>query len=81
MSKCPTQEQLLQDVLSDLSWFEIAEKYGYTDARFLRKKAAQWGFPPRRKILKPTKEELSDMLYRQNMNPYRSLYGIWMTVH
>jgi hypothetical protein len=37
MSKCPSKEQLLQDVLSDLSWFAIAEKYGYTDARFLQK--------------------------------------------
>jgi hypothetical protein len=71
MSKCPTKEQLLQDILSDLSWFEIAEKYGYTDARFLRKKAAQWDLPPRRKILKPTKAELSDMLYNRNMNPYQ----------
>ena len=31
MSKCPTKEQLLQDILSDLSWFEIAEKYGLAD--------------------------------------------------
>ena len=71
MGKCPPKEQLLQDVLSDLSWFEIAEKYGYTDSRFLRKKAAQWGLPPRRKILKPTKEELADMLYVKNMSPYQ----------
>lgn len=71
MSKCPTKEQLLSDVISDLTWRDIAEKYGYTDARFLRKKADQWGLPPRRKILKPTKEELSDMLYRQNMTPYQ----------
>lgn len=69
MSKCPTKDQLLQDVLSDLSWFEIAEKYGYTDPRFLRKKATQWGLPQRRKILKPTKEELADLLYRRNMTP------------
>ncbi len=71
MSKCPSKEQLLQDVLSDLSWFEIAEKYGYTDARFLRKKAAQWNLPPRRQILKPSKEELSDMLYNRHMSPYQ----------
>ena len=69
MSKCPTKDQLLQDVLSDLSWFEIAEKYGYTNPRFLRKKATQWGLPQRRKILKPTKEELADLLYRRNMTP------------
>lgn len=71
MSKCPTQDQLLKDILSDLSWFEIAEKYGYSDARFLRKKAKQWGLPSRRKILKPTKEALSNMLYKQNMSPYQ----------
>lgn len=69
MSKCPSKEQLLQDVLSDLSWLEIAEKYGYSDARFLRKKAREWNFPPRRFILKPSKELLSDMLYRQRMTP------------
>lgn len=69
MSKCPTKDQLYQDFLSDLSWFEIAEKYGYTDSRFLRKKAVQWGLPPRRKILKPTKSELSAMLYEQHMTP------------
>lgn len=69
MSKCPAKEQLLQDVLSDLSWSDIAEKYGYSDARFLRKKAVQWGLPPRRKILKPTKDELSDMIFNQHMTP------------
>jgi hypothetical protein len=71
MTKCPTKEQLLQDILSDLSWFEIAEKYGYTDARFLRKKAALWDLPPRRKILKPTKSELSTMIYDQHLTPYQ----------
>lgn len=69
MSKCPSKEQLLQDVFSDLSWLEIAEKYGYSDARFLRKKAREWNLPPRRVILKPSKELLSDMLYRQEMTP------------
>lgn len=70
MSKCPTREQLLMDVLSDLPWSAIAEKYGYSDARFLRKKATQWGLPPRRKLLKPSKEQLSDMLFNRNMTPY-----------
>lgn len=69
MTKCPSKEQLLQDVISDLPWSAIAEKYGYADARFLRKKAVQWGLPPRRRILKPTKEQLSKMLYDQHMTP------------
>lgn len=71
MSKCPTRDELLLDVLSDRSWASIAEKYGYSDARFLRKKAKLWDLPPRRKILKPTKEQLFDMLYNRNMTPYQ----------
>ena len=71
MSKCPSRDQLLQDILSELSWAEIAEKYGYTDTRFLRKKAKQWNLPPRRKILKPSKETLSDMLFSRHMTPYQ----------
>ena len=71
MSKCPTKDQLLQDVLSDLPWSAIAGKYGYSDARFLRKKAKQWDLPARRIIRKPSKEQLSDMLYHQNMTPYQ----------
>lgn len=71
MSKCPTRDQLLQDVLSDLSWSAIAEKYGYSDPRFLRKKAKQWDLPPKRTILKPSKEVLSQMLYEKNMTPYQ----------
>jgi LAGLIDADG DNA endonuclease family len=70
MSKKPTKEQLLQDVLSDLTWQQIAEKYGYTDSRFLRKLAKRWDLPPRRKILKPTKEQLEDMIIRKGMTPY-----------
>lgn len=69
MSKCPTRDQLFLDITSELSWFEIAEKYAYSDSRFLRKKAKQWELPQKRKILKPTKEVLSDMLYRQKLNP------------
>lgn len=70
MSKCPSKDQLLLDVLSELPWSAIAEKYGYSDARFLRKKAKQWNLPPRRTILKPGKEQLSEMLYQKNMTPY-----------
>lgn len=70
MSKCPTKAELLADVLSNRTWAGIADKYGYTDARFLRKKAKQWGLPPRRTILKPDKEALSDMLYNRHMTPY-----------
>ena len=69
LSKCPSREELLQDVLSDRSWASIAEKYGYSDPRFLRKKAATWGLPPRRKMLKPSREVLADMLYHQHMSP------------
>ena len=70
MSKCPEKDQLYLDILSDLPWSAIAEKYGYSDARFLRKKAKQWGLPQRRVILKPSKEQLEDMLFTQHMNPY-----------
>lgn len=70
MTKCPTKDQLYLDVISDLPWSAIAEKYGYTDARFLRKKARLWGLPTRRIILKPSKEQLADMLYVQHKNPY-----------
>lgn len=69
MSKCPTKDQLFLDVVSDLPWSAIAEKYGYADARFLRKKAKQWGLPTRRVILKPTKEQLEDMILSQHKTP------------
>lgn len=69
MSKCPNRDQLFLDVTSELSWFEIAQKYNYSDARFLRKKAKQWGLPPKRTILKPSKKALADMLYRQQLTP------------
>ena len=29
--KAPTKEQLLADVLSNATWNEIAQKYGYSD--------------------------------------------------
>ncbi len=52
--KAPSREQLLADVLSDAKWSEIAEKYGYSDARFLRKLARRYGLPQRRIIRKPS---------------------------
>ena len=70
MSKCPTKDQLYLDVISDLPWSAIAEKYGYSDARFLRKKAKQWGLPARRIILKPAKEQLEELILSQQKTPY-----------
>ena len=70
MSKCPTKDQLYLDVISDLPWSAIAGKYGYSDARFLRKKAKQWGLPKRRTILKPSKEQLEDLILSQHKTPY-----------
>ena len=70
MSKCPTKDQLYLDVISDLPWSAIAEKYGYSDPRFLRKKAKQWGLPPRRTILKPSKAQLEEMILSRGMTPY-----------
>ncbi|WP_108669550.1 hypothetical protein [Peribacillus acanthi] len=66
--KKPTKEQLMEDVLSDLSWQQIAEKYGYTDSRFLRKWAKIWDLPPRRKFIKPSKEQLVDLIFNQKLN-------------
>ncbi len=42
--KAPTKEQLLADVLSNATWNEIAQKYGYSDPRFLRKLARRYRF-------------------------------------
>lgn len=67
--KCPTKEQLYADVISDLSWSEIASKYGYTSPTFLRKKARLWNLPQRRVILKPSKEELENLIVNQNLSP------------
>lgn len=60
---------LLADVLSDASWQEIAEKYGYSDARFLRKLARRYGLPPRRQILKPSETELRKMILDEGLTP------------
>lgn len=67
--KAPSREQLLSDVMSDLTWKEIAEKYGYSDARFLRKLSNRYGFPKRRKILKPSESELRGMIISENLSP------------
>lgn len=68
--KCPSKEQLYYDIASDLTWTEIAHKYGYSDSTFLRKKARQWCFPKRRTILKPSKDYLEDLIQNQGLNPY-----------
>jgi hypothetical protein len=66
--KKPTKEQLLIDVLSDLTWDQIAMKYGYTDSRFLRKLAVRYQLPQRKVILKPSKEDLESMI-NQGITP------------
>lgn len=68
--KKPTKEMLEVDVLSDLSWQEIAEKYGYSDSRFLRKLAKRYEFPPRRNIITPSKETLYQMICVDGLTPY-----------
>lgn len=67
--KTPTKEQLLSDVLSDATWKEIADKYGYSDSRFLRKLANRYGLPKRRTILKPEKERLRKMIQDEGLTP------------
>jgi hypothetical protein len=69
-TKAPTPEQLLEDMLSDMPWKEIAQKYDYSDSRFLRKLAKRWDLPKRRKIFKPSKEELETLIYEQKLTPY-----------
>lgn len=69
--KAPSKEQLLADVLSDASWKEIADKYGYSDARFLRKLARRYELPPRRTILKPTEKDLRRMILEDGLTPYQ----------
>lgn len=68
--KAPSREQLLADVLSSATWKEIAEKYGYQDARFLRKLARRYQLPPRRRILKPSEGELRRMIQEEGLTPY-----------
>jgi len=68
--KKPTKEQLLADIQSDMTWAEIAAKYGYKDDRFLRKLRVRYGLPRRRIYLKPSKEQLWDMIVNQRLSPY-----------
>lgn len=69
--KAPSREQLLADVLSDAKWSEIAEKYGYSDARFLRKLARRYGLPQRRIIRKPGEAELRRLILDEHLTPYQ----------
>lgn len=69
--KAPSREQLLADVLSDASWSEIADKYGYADARFLRKLARRYGLPKRRIIRKPSEETLRRLIQEDGLTPYQ----------
>ena len=67
--KAPSKEQLLADVLSDATWKQIADKYGYTDSRFLRKLARRYELPARRVILKPSEQELRQMIQTEALTP------------
>ncbi len=69
--KAPSREQLFADVMSDMTWSEIARKYGYSDARFLRKLSKRYGFPPRRTILKPSEQDLRRMILDEGLTPYQ----------
>ena len=69
--KAPTKEQLLADVLSNATWNEIAQKYGYSDPRFLRKLARRYDLPKRRAILKPSEQALRRMIQEEGLTPYR----------
>lgn len=69
--KTPTKEQLLEDVQSNATWKEIAKKYGYSDARFLRKLANRYNLPKRRTVLKPTESDLRYMILEEGLTPYQ----------
>ena len=69
--KAPTKEQLLADVLSNATWNEIAQKYGYSDPRFLRKLARRYDLPKRRAILKPSEQALRRMIQEEGLTPYQ----------
>lgn len=67
--KKPNREQLQEDFNNNLTWEKIALKYGYSDSRYLRKLAKQYGLPTKRKILKPDKATLSKMV-NEGLNAY-----------
>ncbi len=54
-----------------MTWKEIADKYGYSDARFLRKLARRYDLPPRRAILKPSEDTLRQMIQAEGLTPYQ----------
>lgn len=68
--KKPTKEQLEKDLQTNMTWAEIAKKYGYTDARFIRKLRVRYGLPQRRIYRKPSPEELQHMICEERMSPY-----------
>jgi hypothetical protein len=65
----PTKEQLSKDFYSNLTWAEIASKYGYKDSKSVRVFAKEYGLPNRRIYLKPTKGELEKLLFVDKLNP------------
>ncbi len=67
--KRPSKEQLAEDIQTNMLWKDIAAKYGYTDARFLRKLRVRYGLPQRREYLKPSREELYRMI-NEGLTPY-----------
>ena len=67
--KAPSKEQLLEDVLSNATWNEIADKYGYSDPRFLRKLARRYDLPFRRVIRKPSESDLRHMILDEGLTP------------
>ena len=67
--KKPAKEELLADLLSSATWAEIAAKYGYSDPRFLRRLARQYGLPKRRVILKPSRETLERLILAEGLTP------------
>lgn len=69
--KAPTREQLLADVLSDATWKEIADKYGYSSPTFLRKLSRRYALPKRRVFLKPSEQDLRRMILDEGLTPYQ----------
>lgn len=69
--KAPTREQLLADVLSDATWKEIADKYGYSSPTFLRKLSRRYDLPKRRVFLKPSEQDLRRMILDEGLTPYQ----------
>lgn len=64
----PTEQELRKDFDSGMHWTDIASKYGYKDSKSVRVLADQWGFPKRKKILKPSKEILLNYIENTNLD-------------